>query len=118
MIRLLVIYNLPPGSDEEEFLRWRLGEHQESNASMPGVLRTDFARITEAPVPGAPAPPEGSPPWRFMTIAEWDTREEFESSFYNSALQAELEENVGRIADAVFLVTEVLTETDNRKESS
>ncbi|MCA9903573.1 MAG: hypothetical protein KC547_06930, partial [Anaerolineae bacterium] len=30
MIRLTVMYNLPPGSDEEAFLNWRLGEHQAS----------------------------------------------------------------------------------------
>jgi len=52
VIRLTVLYNLPPGSDEEEFLRWRLGEHQEANASMPGVLRTDFGQVTESPLPG------------------------------------------------------------------
>ena len=117
MIRLTVLYNLPPGSDEQEFLRWRLGEHQESNASMPGVLRTDFARVHDAPQPGAPADADGSPPWRFMTVAEWDTREAFERSFYNPDLQADLEENVDRISDAVFLVSEILTETDNREES-
>ena len=117
MIRLTVLYNLPPGSDEEEFLHWRLGEHQESNASMPGVLRTDFARVTESPLPGQGMAPNALP-FRFMTVAEWDTREEFERSFYNPETQADLKENVERIADAVFLVTEILTETDNRKESS
>ena len=37
MIRLTVLYNLPEGTDEAEFLRWRLGEHQAENAAMPGV---------------------------------------------------------------------------------
>ena len=117
MIRLTVLYNLPPGSDEEEFLRWRLGEHQESNASRPGVLRTDFAQVTASPLPGQGQAPNALP-WRFMTVAEWDTREEFEGSFYSPATQANLKVDVERISDAVFLVTEILTETDNREESS
>ncbi|MCY3720461.1 MAG: hypothetical protein OXG07_13020 [Anaerolineaceae bacterium] len=113
MIRLTVLYNLPPGSDEEEFLRWRLGEHQESNASRPGVLRTDFGQVTESPLPGQGRAPNALP-FRFMTVAEYDTREEFEHSFYDEGRQAILAEDVKRISDAVFLVTEILTETDNR----
>ena len=117
MIRLTVLYNLSPGSDEGEFLRWRLGEHQEANASMPGVLRTDFGQVTESPLPGQGRAPNALP-FRFMTVAEWDTREEFETSFYDDGLQAELRQNVERISDAVFLVTEILTETDNRTGTS
>ena len=117
MIRLTVLYNLPPGSDEEAFLRWRLGEHQEANASMPGVLRTDFGQVTESPLPGQGRAPNALP-FRFMTVAEWETREEFEASFYEEGLQAELRENVEKISDAVFLVTEILTETDNRADAS
>lgn len=117
MIRLTVLYNLPPGSDEEEFLRWRLGEHQESNASRPGVLRTDFARVTESPLPGQGQAPNDLP-FRFMTVAEWDTREEFERSFYAAETQANLKQDVERISDAVFLVTEILTQTVNREGSA
>ncbi len=117
MIRLTVLYNLPPGSDEQAFLRWRLGEHQESNASMPGVLRTDFGQVTESPLPGQGRAPNALP-FRYMTVAEWDTREAFESSFYEEGLQAELADNVEKISDAVFLVTEILTETDNRVNAS
>ena len=47
MVRLTVLYNLPEGADENAFLEWRLGEHQQENASMEGVIRTDFARIDE-----------------------------------------------------------------------
>jgi hypothetical protein len=31
MIKLTVLYNLPPGADHEEFLKWRTGPHQEQN---------------------------------------------------------------------------------------
>ena len=107
MIRLTVMYNLPDGASEEEFLHWRLGEHQEANAGMAGVLRTDFARIDETLPRGA------QPPYRFMTIAEWADRETFEKAFYADGEQESLEEDLKRIKDAVFLVSEVLIETTN-----
>lgn len=107
MIRLTVLYNLPPGSDEDEFLRWRLGEHQDSNSSMPGVLRTDFARIDGS------WPDYKSAPYRFKTEVEWPDRESFEKGFYDPAVQAKLKEDVKRITDMTFLISEVLTETKN-----
>ena len=53
-----------------------------------------------------------------MTVAEWDTREEFDRSFYDEGLQAQFGEIVNKTADVLFLVTEILTGTDNRKETS
>ena len=103
MIRLTVLYNLPPGTDEEAFLKWRLTEHQAANASIPGVIRTDFARIDHAWPPGT------SPRHRFMTIAEWPDRESFEEGFYHPAIQAGLQEDVKKITDAVFMISEILT---------
>lgn len=107
MIRLTVFYNLPEGTSEEEYLDWRLGEHQASNASMEGVIRTDFMRIDETVPLGIPVP------YRFMTIAEWADRESFEKSFYAENVQAKLQEDLKKIADPVFLIGEVLTETNN-----
>ncbi len=107
MIRLTVLYNLPEGTDEDEFLRWRLNEHQEANAGMPNVVRTDFARIDET------WPREGTSPYRFMTVAEWEDRESFENSFYHPDVQAKLKEDVKKITDEVFLISEILTETKN-----
>jgi hypothetical protein len=103
MVRLTVMYNLPAGSDEAEFLRWRLGEHQRSNVGMPGVTRTDFAVVASA------WPRGGTPRHRFMTIAEWPDRESFERAFYDPAAVAALEENLKRLEDPVFLIGEVLT---------
>ena len=108
MIRLTVLYNLPEGTDENEFLEWRLGEHQESNASMDGVVRTDFARVESSPLR------DGSP-YRWMTIAEWKDRESFEASFMAPDAQAKLKEDVKKIADPLFLVSEILTETINEE---
>lgn len=106
MIRLTIMYNLPPNSDEDEFLRWRLGEHQDSNASMQHVVNTDFGRIDER---WTPENPLAAAPYRFMTIVEWATRADFEESFYNEQVQAKLKEDLKRIADPLFLVSEILT---------
>jgi hypothetical protein len=103
MVRLTVMYNLPAGSDEAEFLRWRLGDHQRSNAGMPGVIRTDFAVVESAWPRGGPAR------HRFMTTAEWSDRESFERAFYEPAAVAALEANLARLDDPVFLISEVLT---------
>ena len=110
MTRLTVLYNLPPGADEDEFLRWRLGEHQASNAGMPGVTYTDFARIDGA------WPDDEEAPYRFMTIAEWNTREEFEAAFYDEGLQRDLRENLGKISDPVFLISHILTSSPEASE--
>jgi hypothetical protein len=108
MIRLTVLYNLPPGSDEEEFLRWRLSDHQDSNAAMEGVIRTDFARVDQ------PWPNDGPPRFRFMTVVEWEDWDSFQRGFYDEEVQAKLRIDVQRISDQVFLISEVLTETRNR----
>ena len=102
MFRLTVLYNLPPGSDEAEFLRWRLGEHQQNNAGRPGVLRTDFAVVESAWPRGA------APRHRFMTIAEWPDRATFEASFYDPEALARFEENLKKLDDPVFLMGEIL----------
>ncbi len=108
MIRLTILYNLPPGSDEAEFLRWRLGEHQAQNAGMDGVIHTDFARVDAE---WRLDDPRAQPSYRFMTIAEWDDRELFERSFYGTESQNGLREDLKRIADPLLLISEVLIST-------
>lgn len=103
MIRLIVLYNLKPFVDEEEFLAWRLGEHQQSNTSMFGVARTDFARVAEAWPAGAAAP------YRFMTTIDWPDRPSFERGFYDLQVQADLQKNLEIMADPVFLISDILT---------
>ena len=107
MIRLTVLYNLQPYVDENEFLEWRLTDHQEENMSSPGVLRSDFARIEAGW-------PEGStPPYRFMTTADWPDMESFERGFYNADMQAGLEENLKMLKEPVFLISEILIHETN-----
>lgn len=105
MVRLTVLYNLAPGQDEQEFLRWRLGTHQHENATQPGVLRTDFGMAVHAWPAGA------TPPYRFMTTAEWPDMESFRAAFYSDEQQADLAKNRGTLGDALFFVTEILAET-------
>ncbi len=107
MVRLTVLYNLAPTEDEEAFVRWRLGEHQQENASMPGVIRTDFARVDHA------WPPYAKTPYKFMTTADWPDMESFRAVFYEPAAIADLESKLGRMENHLFLVTEILTETHN-----
>ena len=106
MIRLTVLYNLPEGTDEAEFLRWRLGVHQQSNEGMLGVQRTDFGRVDYRWTPEAFHTPS---PYRFMTIADWPDRESFEKSFYDSASLSKLiDHDMQRITDTLFIVSEIL----------
>lgn len=108
MIRLTVMYNLPEGSDEDEFLRWRLGEHQAENAAAPGVLRTDFARVDSR---FTLDDFHADPPYRFMTTADWPDLASFEASFFSPESIASLRQDTEKIANAVFLISEVLVTT-------
>ncbi|MFQ3566967.1 MAG: hypothetical protein SNJ59_08190 [Aggregatilineales bacterium] len=105
MIRLTVLYNLPPGVDETDFLRWRLGEHQQYNSSMEGVVRTDFARIDAR---WTPDDPQTSAPYRFMTIVDWPDQASFERGFLDPQVQAQLADDLKRIDSPLFLISEVL----------
>jgi len=109
MIRLTVLYNLPEGADEAEFLRWRLGEHQHSNASMFGVLRTDFGRVDSR---WTPEDRNATTPYRFMTIVDYPDQETFEKSFYDPAgLDKLVNQDLKKLANPLFLVSEILVST-------
>lgn len=106
MIRLTVLYNLPADADEDAFLRWRLTEHQVANAAAHGVVRTDFGRVDAVWPPGA------SVPYRFMTTADWPDRATFERAFYDPDALAGLRANLSKLADPIFLISEILTSSD------
>lgn len=97
MIRLTVLYNLTPDQDEDEFLQWRLGEHQVANMSMQGVVASEFHRVIG----------DGAA-YRFMTTVDWPDRESFERGFYDPGVQAGLKEDMEKISDPLFLVSERL----------
>lgn len=110
MIRLTILYNLPPGDDEEAFLQWRLGDdYRDTNMAIEGVVHADFGRVNDAWPEGAEAP------YRFMTTIDWPDMASFERGFYDPQVQADLDEDLKRLADPVFLITEILDE--QRKEA-
>ncbi len=99
MVKLTVVYNLPPGADHEEFLKWRTTTHQKDNMSMPGIIKSDFYAITGAW-------PDGQAPYRYMTEAYFPDRATFERAFYDPDYQAALTKSLERIADPLFLISE------------
>jgi len=102
MIKLTVLYNLPPGADHEEFLKWRTGPHQQANVQMPGLLKTDFYAVFDSR--------KGPPPYQYITELYFPDQETFEKAFYDEAFQARLDKSLERVADPVFLISrEVLT---------
>jgi len=111
LIRLVVMYNLPEGADEAAFLDWRLNHHQDANSAIPGVLRTDFAKLVKA------WPDQVIPRFRFATILEWPDMAAFEAAFYAPKLQAELLENIKRLGDHEYSICEILTSSEITEET-
>jgi hypothetical protein len=105
MVKLTVLYNLPPDMDAKEFVRWRTTTHQQENAGMPGVIKTDFYIAANNP--------DGSPPrYRYITEVWWETMKELNASFYDPQVQAELAEDGKIYTDRLFLVSEEIVTTD------
>jgi uncharacterized protein (TIGR02118 family) len=104
MVKLTVVYNLPPGADHEEFLKWRTTTHQKENMAIPGVIQTDFYVIKSAWK-------KDQAPYHYMTEAYFPDMETFETTFYDPDYQAALAKSLERIADPLFLISEeVITE--------
>ena len=108
MIRLTVLYKLKPEVDEEDFIKWRLTEHQTANSGIAGVIRTDFTRIDSA------WPEEKDTPYRFMTTVDWPDMQSFEAGFYDPDVQQGLAKNLEMLENPVFVVGEVLVTEDKK----
>ncbi len=106
MVKVTVLYNLPPGTDEEEFLRWRTTAHHTANIARPGVIRSDFYKVLGTPVVGPGRPASDTVPYRFVTESYYDNLEAFKAAWENPAEQARLVPAVAKIADALFLLSE------------
>ncbi len=105
MVKLTVIYNLPPGADHAEFLKWRTTTHQEENMAMPGLLKTDFYVVKSTWK-------QEQPRYRYITEAYFPDMATFEKSFFDPGYQSELANSLERIADPLFMISEqVLSET-------
>jgi hypothetical protein len=99
MIKLTVMYNLPPGADHEEFIRWRTTTHQKENMSLSGVIKSDFYIIRRAWQ-------REEAPYRYLTEAYFPDIETFENTFFDPEYQARLAKSLERIADPLFLISE------------
>ncbi len=108
MIKVTVLYNLPPDTDEEAFLAWRMGPHNAQNNADPNVVKSDFYRILGTPAVGADRPASSSGPWRFVTEAYYESMEAFEASWNTPEEQERLTTAFTRIADPVVLISEEL----------
>jgi uncharacterized protein (TIGR02118 family) len=106
MIKVTVLYNLPPGTDEEEFLRWRTTTHHTANIARPGVIRSDFYKVIGTPAVGPERPPADTAPYRFVTESYYPDLETFRASWESPEEQARLVPAVAKIADALFLISE------------
>ncbi len=99
MIKLTVMYNLPPGADHEEFIRWRTTEHQADNMAIPGIIKSDFYVIEEAWQ-------REDLPYRYMTEAYFLDMETFRKSFFDPEYQEKLAGALKLISDPLFLISE------------
>jgi hypothetical protein len=99
LIKLTVMYNLPPGADHDEFLMWRTTEHQKDNMSRPGVIKSDFYVIKKAWK-------RDEAPYCYMTEVYYPDMETFNKSFFDPIYQVELAKSLERISDPVFLISE------------
>jgi hypothetical protein len=106
MIKLTVMYNLPPGADHDEFIKWRTTEHQEENMAVPGVIKSDFYVIKEAWK-------RKQLPYRYMTEVYWPDMETFRAAFFDPEYQKELSESLKKIKDPMFLFSEELLSETN-----
>lgn len=108
MIKVTVLYNLPEGTDEEEFVRWRTQVHHKNNIAQPGVVRSDFYRVLGQPGIGDGRPRQATAPYRFITESYYNSIEEFEHSWYRPEEQARLVPAVAKLGEALFMVSEEL----------
>jgi hypothetical protein len=106
MVKLTVIYNLPPGADHEEFLKWRTTDHQKENMSLPGVIKSDFYAIKSSWK-------NDSVPYSYITEAYYPDMETFEKSFFDPEYQTKLAESLKRISEPLFLISEEVVSEKN-----
>lgn len=106
MIKVTVLYNLPPGTDEQEFVRWRTTQHHTANIARPGVVRADFYRVLGTPQLPPDRPSRSAAPYRFITESYWPDYESFQASWDDPAEQARLLPAIAKISDALFMVSE------------
>lgn len=102
MIRLTVLYNLADGADPEAYVTWRLTSHADYIRTMPDVERANFGRIIDQ------WPDHATGHYAFQSTVEWPDRVTFERAFYDEQIQADLKENLKKLGNYKFIVSEVI----------
>ena len=106
MVKLTVMYNLPPDADHEEFIRWRTTVHQKENMGVPGVIKSDFYIVEDSWK-------SSECPYRYLTEAYWPDMDTFKKAFYDPEYQEELAQSLKNISDPLFLISEELMSESN-----
>jgi hypothetical protein len=106
MVKVTVLYNLPPGTDEEEFVRWRMTTHHAANIARPDTICSDFYRVIGTAGVGETHPASSRAPYRFITESYWESYEAFEAAWNNPGEQARLIPAFAKISDALPLISE------------
>lgn len=105
MFKVTVMYNLSAGADHEEFMLWRMTEHQAHNAAGEGVVRTDFYVADNTPL--------GAPKFRYITEVYYRTRDDLERDFLSPESQQKIAAWISerQLTDFTAIVSEQYAET-------
>lgn len=106
MAKVTVLYNLQPGSDEEEFVKWRTTTHHAANIARPDVIPSDFYRIIGLAGVGDIHPASDKAPYRFITESRWENFEAFNAAWNNPEEQSRLIPAFAKISDTLALISE------------
>jgi hypothetical protein len=99
MIKLTVMYNLPPGANHEEFIKWRTTTHQKDNMSLVGIIKSDFYVVQRSWQ-------RDQAPYRYLTEAYFPDMQTFERTFFDPQYQEKLAESLQMITEPLFLISE------------
>ena len=66
------------------------------------IAHTSFSRVVQAWPDGV------GPVFQFMTTMDWVNKDSFEAAFYSEEEQDKLAENLSKLGDFLFLVSEIL----------
>jgi hypothetical protein len=102
MVKLTILYNLPEDADHDAFLNWRTQTHQADNAKPP-TLKTDFYRVHPSPF--------GEPKYRYITEVYFADMATLEATVFNESAQTKLANDLTRIANPLFLISEEVVTT-------
>jgi len=106
MIKLTVMYNLPPEADPEEYLKCALQITKRKICLCRVSSKSDFYAVKSSWK-------RDDLPYRYLTEAYYPDMETFEKSFFDPEYQVALAKSLERITDALFLISEEVISASN-----